>query len=344
MKMKLLIYTPVFYPSVGGLETMNLLLATEFSNHGYEVGLMTPIPCNERIDVNFTVVRATDNATLWKYYKWCDVFFHSALVLKKAWPVFVRPKKWVIAHHSCSFNWNQKRDFSSFLKWFLSNLAHNIVVSNAVGRKLKLCRKYSVIYNAYDNHTFKLSNYSPRRDFVFVGRLSREKGADLLIKAFAMYYNKSQYHFHLTIIGDGAELRKLQELARQHNMEPYIHFKGVMRGEALVNELNRHSCLIMPSSCYEAFGIVVLEALACGCYVLGSDGDGIQEAMGVCGTTFKKKSEEDLSMNLLKYEKQDAESFQNHIEKASAYVSHFSPQIVAKKYMDYFAGLSGSLD
>lgn len=338
--MKLLIYTPVFYPSVGGLETVNLLLATEFSNNGYDVVVMTPIPCNdERLNFNFTVVRRTDNSTLWKYYKWCDIFFHSALVLQKAWPFFVRPKKWVITHHSCSFNWNQKRDISSFLKWFLSNFAHNITVSKAVGQRLKLCGKYEVIYNAYDNKLFRISNYSQRKNFVFVGRLSKEKGASLLIKAFSLYYSKSKYHFHLTIIGDGPESTSLQELAKQLNIQAYIHFKGMLRGKTLVDELNDHQCLIMPSSCYEAFGIVVLEALSCGCYVLGSDNDGIQEAMGELGSTFKKNDETDLSMRMLRYEKLNVEDFENHITKVDSYIHQFSPQIVARKYINYLESL-----
>lgn len=301
--------------------------------------LITPIPCNERIEFNFTVIRMTDNVTLWKYYKWCDIFFHSALVLKKVWPFFIKPKKWVIAHHSCSFNWDQQRNLSSSLKWLFTNCAHNIVVSNAVGQKLKLSRKYSVIYNAYDNSLFKILNYLPRKNFVFVGRLSKEKGVDLLIRAFALYYRKSHFHFHLTIVGNGAELKYLQELVLQLNIQPYVHFKGIMRGETLVNELNRHQCLIMPSSCYEAFGIVILEALACGCYVLGSDGDGIQEAMGNCGTTFKKGSEDGLSVKMLEYEKMNVEDYKSHIDKVNAYIPYFTPQIVAKNYMDYFTAL-----
>lgn len=46
--------------------------------------------------------------------------------------------------------------------------------------------------------------------------------------------------------------------------------------------------MIVPSIYNEAFGIVTLEGLACGCRCIVSDGDGLHEAVGKYGTLFIK--------------------------------------------------------
>lgn len=65
--------------------------------------------------------------------------------------------------------------------------------------------------------------------------------------------------------------------------------------------LNCHKILAVTSThpYYEAFGIVVLEGLACGCVVVGADGDGIEEALHGCGLLYKNGSSCDLTESLL---------------------------------------------
>lgn len=66
--------------------------------------------------------------------------------------------------------------------------------------------------------------------------------------------------------------------------------------------LNEHKILAVTSThpYYEAFGIVVLEGLACGCVVVGADGDGIEEALHGCGLLYKNGSSCDLTESLLR--------------------------------------------
>lgn len=56
-------------------------------------------------------------------------------------------------------------------------------------------------------------------------------------------------------------------------------------GEDLVSLLNQHEIIAIPTIVEEAFGIVALEGIACGCVAIGSEGGGLKEAIGPCGLT-----------------------------------------------------------
>ena len=332
--MKLLFYTPVFYPSVGGIETINMLLAEGFSKQGIEVVVITQTPGkqNDDSDFSFKIIRTQSKSVLWRYYKWCDVYFHSVLSLKGAWPLLLRPKRWIAVHHTCYFHaWDRKPTLISRLKWLCSLFAQNIAVSKAVGEKLGL-RSYTVIGNAYDNRLFRCTNPAARSGFCFVGRLVSEKGCMLLLEAYHIYRSRCAKQWPLTIIGEGAEKEKMLAYVRRHGLEDCVSFKGLLTGERLVQELNRTQCLVVPSVYNEAFGIVVLEGIACGCYCLVSDGDGLQEHIGNFGTTFRKGDAKDLAAKFLNLEDMSYCSSENSI---SEYLAQFTPEVIVQKYMNF---------
>ena len=332
--MKLLFYTPAFYPSVGGIEAINLILAEEFSKHGFEVVVITSTPGRREEDLKFrfSVGRNPSKAVLWKYYKWCDVYFHSVLSLKGAWPLLLRPKRWIAIHHTCCFHsWDKRPTLISRLKWLCSLFAQNIAVSKAVGEKLGL-RSYTVIGNAYDNRLFRCTNLAARSGFCFVGRLVSEKGCMLLLEAYHIYRSRCAKQWPLTIIGEGVEKEKMLAYVRLHGLEDCVFFKGLLTGERLVQELNRAQCLVVPSVCNEAFGIVVLEGMACGCYCLVSDGDGLQEHIGNFGTTFRKGDTNDLAAKLLE---QENTQYVPSVKALGEYLSRFTPEQVSRQYIDF---------
>ncbi len=104
-------------------------------------------------------------------------------------------------------------------------------------------------------------------DFVlFVGRLSYYKGVEYLIKAI------KDLDVNLVIIGEGEEKEFLVEEIEELNIENKVFFLSFMTKKELINFY--HSCrvLVLPSIFEsEAFGIVLIEAMACGKPVISTE-------------------------------------------------------------------------
>ena len=97
--------------------------------------------------------------------------------------------------------------------------------------------------------------------YLYIGRLSCEKGIDVLLKAFA------SNGLALTIIGDGP-LRDEVIMAQQSN--PLIKWLGFQGKEVIDAELQYCSALIVPSVCYEGMPLTIIEGFAAGTPVITS--------------------------------------------------------------------------
>ncbi len=100
----------------------------------------------------------------------------------------------------------------------------------------------------------------------YLGRFSKEKGLDLLIRAFADV-NKKRPGTRLVVIGRGEELEPLKALSRQLSLDERISFPGP--AENALNALRTFSCFVLPSV-NEGLPNVILEALAVGIPVVAS--------------------------------------------------------------------------
>jgi len=107
-----------------------------------------------------------------------------------------------------------------------------------------------------------------------IGRLSREKGFGLLLKAFAMMETPDA---RLTILGDGPMRATLEELAESLDISSRVEFAG-WQGDVWPF-LSRARVLALPSRT-ESFGNVVVEALAAGLPVAATDTPGPREILG----------------------------------------------------------------
>jgi glycosyltransferase involved in cell wall biosynthesis len=135
------------------------------------------------------------------------------------------------------------------------------------------------------------------RSFIlFIGRLHRKKGCDLLVRAFAEAY-RDDPETHLVVAGPDEEgLRpELTSLAAARGVGDRVHFPGMLRGDAKWGAFHAAEVFALPSH-QENFGVAVAEALACGTPVLISnkvniwreivaDGVGLVEEDDLAGTT-----------------------------------------------------------
>lgn len=95
-------------------------------------------------------------------------------------------------------------------------------------------------------------------NILFVGRLSRYKGIDYLIRAMRGLEGK------LSIIGEGPLKESLQQLAETMNLKERVEFCGYVSEQMLLEKYQKADILVLPSTdAGEAFGYVLIEAMAC---------------------------------------------------------------------------------
>ena len=120
---------------------------------------------------------------------------------------------------------------------------------------------------------------------LFFGRLSAEKGVDVLLRAFDAAAPSLPRDMRLIVVGDGPDAAEFRELAASLDSAPRIEFAGYQTGDALQTYVERASLAIASSRCRENMPYSIVEAFAAGTPVVGTRIGGIPElvADGVTG-------------------------------------------------------------
>lgn len=128
---------------------------------------------------------------------------------------------------------------------------------------------------------------------VFVGRMGEEKGVRTLIKAWKNWGASAP---ELRMIGDGPIREKLQ---RQVEGLP-VRFLGQISAEAAREQIAHARLLVLPSECFETFGLVVIEAFAFGTPVAVSNMGALPSIVqhGLNGVAFEAGSPSSLLANV----------------------------------------------
>jgi glycosyltransferase involved in cell wall biosynthesis len=100
------------------------------------------------------------------------------------------------------------------------------------------------------------------RRLVFVGRLSEQKGAEVLIEATARLHESGR-GFSLVLVGDGERRSALEEEIRRRGIADHVEITGWADGARVRQELARARALVLPSFA-EGLPVVLMEALALG--------------------------------------------------------------------------------
>ncbi|NMF58431.1 glycosyltransferase family 4 protein [Pseudanabaena yagii] len=111
------------------------------------------------------------------------------------------------------------------------------------------------------------SHLSTTPNFLFVGRLSSEKGVITLLKAW-MELNMPEWL--LNIVGDGAEKSNLQKFVNDAGLKN-VQFLGYLSSSQVTSAMQLATVIVVPSQWYETFGRVIVEAFACSKPVITSD-------------------------------------------------------------------------
>ena len=126
--------------------------------------------------------------------------------------------------------------------------------------------KLTVIRNGVDTEQFKprelAKNNEEVIDFVYVGRLSYDKGVNVLLESFKDYHRINP-HSRLTLIGDGMLKFQIDEF----NENKSIRWLGSISHEKLPLVLQSSDVFVIPQN-IGGLGLSVLEAMSCGLPVI----------------------------------------------------------------------------
>lgn len=337
--MKILLLSRFFYPNLGGSETNAEILAREFVNLGHEVTLVTHTSevlkdTGARI-FPFQVIRRPSAARLVWLMQWCDVCLQNGIMLKQAWAILLTRTPWVIRHQTWIQHPGQQASWLTRLKLSMVKFATSITISQSIADHLNY--PSTIIPNPYRDSLFRCLGDIPRsKELVFLGRLVSDKGVDLLLNAMANL-KKNDLHPHLTVIGSGEAKAALRQQAKELQIDGQATFVGSKEGDELVQLLNAHQILVVPSRWYEPFGVVALEGIACGCVVVGSSEGGLKDAIGDCGMTFPNVDEVALTDSLRQLLTQP-DLLARYRTNASSHLAKHRQAVVAKAYLEVLEG------
>jgi len=147
-------------------------------------------------------------------------------------------------------------------------LTNNVVANSAMTKrdlgKLVGAKDITVIPNGVDiAHIDRITPSPERTDILFAGRLIKEKNVDLLIRSIGVIRENSPA-IRCLIIGDGPEREELERLAEDLDLVSNIRFTGFIENYEEVLAWMKSSKVFVLPSVREGFGIVALEANACG--------------------------------------------------------------------------------
>lgn len=170
--------------------------------------------------------------------------------------------------------------------------------------------------------------------FLYVGRLSPEKGLDTQLRAFALVLKKIP-GAKLVLVGSGPSNTELQALTDQLGLSNSVEFTGSKDVGALREEYLRASCFVLPSTS-EPWGLVVNEALAYGCPVVVSHRCGCVPELvidGVTGYVFTASDVDDLANKMIKVVTEFADPLEA-ANKCLSVISTFTPEAAARQILD----------
>ena len=172
--------------------------------------------------------------------------------------------------------------------------------------------------------------------FLFFGRLSREKGVDVLIEAYLSILENLPRPIKLMIVGDGPSRKSLEELVEAKQAHHNVCFAGFQTGEVLRRYVSNACFTVVCSRCYENYPYSVVESFSLNTPVIGSRIGGIPELVveGDTGFLCDHGDSDDLGRAMLKAVSISNREYANMRNRCNRYVAeecskeaHFSSLI-----------------
>lgn len=168
--------------------------------------------------------------------------------------------------------------------------------------------------------------------FLFVGRLERIKGLDEVIPTFGDYPDAD-----LLIAGDGEHGETLRGMAQDRRS---IHFLGRVDPDQLARYYRHAIALIVPSVCFETFGIILIEAFRQGTPVIARRIGPFPEIVERCqgGELFDSRGELESALRRLQHNPQHRATLADNAMRG--FVNHWAEPAVIPQYLQLVRGIA----
>ncbi|HEY9246075.1 MAG TPA: glycosyltransferase family 4 protein [Candidatus Methanoperedens sp.] len=158
--------------------------------------------------------------------------------------------------------------FGKVVEYLVSKLVSlHFAVSAMTGKNLGIlgvrCKNIRILPNGIDSRLIaKIAPSEEACDVIFAGRLIKEKNIDMLLEAISIV-RKSMPDIKCHVIGEGPEKERLMRSAAELGILSNVRFSGFMEYDKMISRIKSTKVLALPSG-REGFGIIVIEAFACG--------------------------------------------------------------------------------
>lgn len=190
----------------------------------------------------------------------------------------------IISEHFSGFPRGLIRGFEKIKAKFAFERASLVCpVSKDLKKHIESCgirARFHVVPNVVDTSLFTLrgktfTREDNRKRLLLVALLTPIKGVPCLLEALVRLREKRD-DFVLDIVGDGPDRGEYEELARKLGLADVVRFHGLKTKAEVAEFMKRCDFFVLPSL-FETFGVVLIEALACGKPVIATDIGGPNE-------------------------------------------------------------------
>ena len=249
-----------------------------------------------------------------------------------------------IATHRTISSHFKASGFKVFRKKMVLRMATCIITNSGATRKDVIAtfgvspQKVRVVYNAVKNP--HLSNERDPNLIVYAGRLTWNKGVEVLLKAFRIVVKISPELKLKLLGGTSSEVETYQKMASELGLQDKTTFLGSQPKETVLEEFSKARYVVVPSLS-EGFGFVVIEAFSVRTPVIGSNTGGIKEIIrnGIDGLLFEPGNHSALAKAMRMYD-QDPKTFTEYGENAyQRFLNTFELDHVVNELKVYLSNL-----
>jgi len=301
----------VFPPAKGGIEILEFDLINELKKKGNKIQLYaSKSEIENSVEIGSGISFDRLHNFLSMYNCWAKRKLVSGEIIHCHYPLtaypFLGSKPLVYSEH----NWYNlaeakyhKTVFTPLFNFFQSKVyqkADRIIalsseIQKIIQNKIPEQKDKIVFIPNFVNPEIFVPSKKTENKIVFVGRLDKEKGLDLLIEVLGELKNK--FDFELDVIGTGPLRKKLESQAKKEKIN--CEFFGFVSHNELSHFFSSASIFVLPSF-FEVMPVVILEAMSSGCAVIASDAFGVNDQLSQnAGLIFEKGNKKELKQHLI---------------------------------------------